>query len=419
METFVIFGDFFDCDPERQLRIRKQKYCLVEDGKIRTIADVNPAPEKKLYDCSGKIIIPGLIDLHMHAPQYGFRGLGMDMELLQWLDTYTFPEEAKYSDKEYAQKQYAIFADHLKKSWTSRAVIFGTIYTDTTLLLMELLEKSGLITYVGKVNMDRNSKDYYMEDTEESLRETERYIEEAKKFTRTFPIITPRFIPSCSDELMKGLGEIQDRTMLPIQSHLSENRSEIEWVKELMPESSSYGDAYDRYGLFGKQDRTIMAHCVSSTKSELDLIQYSGVYVAHCPSSNMNLSSGIAPVKKMLKKGIKVGLGTDVAAGESLSMAHEMIRAVQASKIRWRYVDSRETPISMTDAFYMATRTGGEFFGKVGCFEEGYEFDAVVVDDSTASTYIDLNDEKRLERMFYLAHECVLTDKFVLGNKVL
>ncbi len=418
MKRFVVYGDYYDCDEKRNLRILKNHYCLVEDGLIKSISETNPDSSAKLVDYSGKIIIPGLIDLHMHAPQYGFRGLGMDMELLDWLDTYTFPEESKYSDIEYAKKQYAIFVDHLKNSWTTRASIFGTIYTDSTLLLMDLLEKSGLISCVGKVNMDRNSKDYYQEETSESISETLRFIEQSKRFSRTYPIITPRFIPSCSDELMSGLGKIQDETLLPIQSHLSENRSEIEWVKELSPDSQTYGDAYDKYGLFGKNDKTIMAHCVSSTKTELDLIRVSGVYVAHCPSSNMNLSSGIAPVRKMLEKGIRVGLGTDVAAGESLSMPHEMVRAVQASKIRWRYVNSLETPINMMDAFYMATRVGGSFFGEVGCFEKDYQFDAIVIDDSSALTSTTIKDEARLERAFYLAHECKLVGKYVFGEEI-
>ena len=422
MDTIqIIKGNFFDCAQDRQLRVRSGAYCVVKDGVTEGIFD--ELPEKytgvQVTDYGDRMIMPALVDLHTHASQYTFHGMGMDLELLEWLNTYTFPEEARYRDPEYASQAYDVFVNDLVRSGTGRAVIFGTIHTEATLLLMEKLEKSGLVTYVGKVNMDRNSPDNYREETAQSLRETERFVEEALSFRSTFPILTPRFIPTCSDELMRGLSAIQKRTGLPAQSHLSENRSEIEWVKELVPDAAFYGDAYDIFGLFGGECRTVMAHCVSSGKEEIERMAQKGVFVAHCPNSNTNISSGIAPVRKLLDAGIRVGLGSDVAGGHSLSLFDEMVSAVQVSNLRWRCIDQNDRQLSMTEVFYMATRGGGEFFGKVGSFDRGYEFDALVVDDSGLAGMIKPDPAHRFLRSLYLSHECLLAAKYVKGNKIL
>lgn len=416
---FIIKGNFYYCDEKRELVEKTGSYCIVRDGISEGLFDRIPKEYAGLpvRDYSAFLIIPGLIDLHTHAPQYTFRGLGMDMELLDWLNTYTFPEECKYSSLKYADSAYDIFVRALKNSYTTRAVIFGTIHAPATLLLMEKLERTGLITQVGKVNMDRNAPAYYVETTEKSICETEAFLKSAQKHLRTKPILTPRFIPSCSDKLLAGLGEIQQRTRLCVQSHLSENRSEIEWVRELCPDAAFYGDAYDRYGLFGNNCRTIMAHCVSSGDEETERMAHNGVFVAHCPASNMNLSSGVAPVRRYLERGIRVGLGTDVAAGSGLSVASEMVSAVQASKMRWRYV-SQDKPLSLEDVFYMATRGGGEFFGQVGSFEKGFEFDALVIDDSGAESALKFNDRDRFLRSVYLEKECRLKAKYVRGSEI-
>lgn len=417
-DSFVIKGAFYFCTADRNLVVCENAYCLVRSGVCEGLFDSLPEEGRDLevLDYSPYMILPGFVDLHLHAPQYSFRALGLDLELLKWLSDYTFPGEHKYKDTAYAERMYTAFTDDLRRSFTTRACVFGTIYTDTTLLLAERLEDSGLCCYVGKVNMDRNAPDYYIEDTAASIAETRRFIAETRRrFRNTKPIITPRFIPSCSDALMAGLSDIQKETLAPVQSHLSENRGEIKWVKELCPDSAFYGDAYDRFGLFGRDCKTVMAHCVSSTEEELERMRKNGVFIAHCPSSNMNLSSGIAPMRKILDKGIPAGIGTDVAGGHSLSMADEAVRAVQASKMRWRYVED-EKPLTIIDAFYLATRGGGAFFGKVGSFEKGFEFDAVVVDDSKLGAEYD--GASKLTQALYLNTECKIVGKYARGVKI-
>ena len=215
---------------------------------------------------------------------------------------------------------------------------------------------------------------------------------------------------------MSGL---QKKYHVPVQSHLSENLDEIEWVKRLCPGTRNYGETYDRYDLFGNDCPTIMAHCVYSDENEVEMMRKQQVFVAHCPESNANLSSGVAPVKNYLKKGMKVGLGSDLAAGSTLSLFKAMSMAVQCSKLRWRLYDQSVEPLTMEEAFYMATKGGGEFFGKVGSFEKGYEFDAVVVDDTSIRTPQKVSVKERLERLMYFADHPAIAAKFINGVKVL
>ncbi|MBO5976269.1 MAG: amidohydrolase family protein, partial [Oscillospiraceae bacterium] len=204
------------------------------------------------------------------------------------------------------------------------------------------------------------------------------------------------------------------------------SKGEIDFVKFLRPENPFYGDSYNEYDLFGKNDdidtdvKTVMAHCVWSTEEEVGLMRKNGVFVAHCPASNMNLTSGIAPIRKYLDKGLHVGLGSDVAGGHSDSVFRAVTDAIQVSKMYFRMVDEGAKPLVFSEAFYLATKGGGEFFGKVGSFEEDYEFDAVVLDDSVLPHPQELTLAERMERAVYLGlDEKKISAKFVAGNKIL
>ena len=356
-----------------------------------------------MEDFGEKLILPGLIDLHVHASQYAYRGLGMDMELLDWLEHNAFPEESHFSDPDYARRAYEIFTEQLKYSATTRACIFATIHRPATLMLMEQLERAGLPCFVGKVNMDRNSPDILCETTGESLAETRRWLEESSGFQLVRPILTPRFTPSCTDALMDGLGALQREFGVAMQSHLSENRSEIQWVAELCPGTRFYGESYARSGLFGGDCPTVMAHCVWSGEEERRMMKENGVFIAHCPQSNMNVSSGIAPVRTFLREGQRVGLGSDVAGGAHLSIFRAMTDAIQCSKLRWRLVNQDAPALTIAETLYLATKGGGAFFGKVGSFESGYEFDAIVMDDANLPTTRACTLAERLERVVYLS----------------
>ena len=422
--SFILKGNICYSETKNHLSVTEQGYLVCCEGISRGVYPVIPDEYRNLpvKDYGDRLIIPGMTDLHIHAPQYPFRGIGMDLELLEWLNTHTFPEESRYSDLEYAEKAYRIFVEDLKKSGSTRAVIFGTIHLPATEFLMKELDASGLSTYVGKVNMDQNCTDALREtDALESLESTAAWLRETSgKYSNARPILTPRFAPTCSEPLLEGLGKLQKEYGLPVQSHLSENLSEIQWVQELFPWSACYGNVYEHYGLFGKEAKTVMAHCVHSSDLEVELMKNNGVYVAHCPQSNTNLSSGIAPIRRYLDAGIPVGLGTDIAGGTNMSMFRCMADAVGVSKLYWRLIDQEKKPLTMEEAFYLATRGGGSFFGKVGSFEDGYELDALVLDDSGIRTAKELNTKERLERYIYLAEEGGrLAGKYVNGREIL
>lgn len=420
--VFILRGNIVYSKDQNELNICEHGYLVCREGKVEGVYQTLPfrLGGNPIHDHGDCLIIPGLVDLHIHAPQYSFRGLGMDMELLEWLETNTFPEEAKYESLEYARKAYQIFADNMRKSATTRACIFGTVHRAATLLLMDMMEKTGLDTMIGKVNMDRNCPDYIIEETEESAGETLEWIKDVlhRKYKNTRPILTPRFTPSCTDELMEELKKLQMRYGLPLQSHLSENPGEIAWVKELCPWAEFYGDAYDRFGLFGVDCPTVMAHCVYSGEQEIERMKENGVFIAHCPESNMNVSSGIAPVRTFLEQGLHVGIGSDVAGGSTENLFRAMAHAVQSSKLRWRLTDDSLEALTAEEVFYMATKGGGAFFGKVGSFEKGYEFDAVVLDDSRLKHPQTLDVRSRLERMIYLADEREIRAKYVKGKEI-
>lgn len=420
MKPFAVKGNVIYTKTKDAFTVAENAFVVSENGQVAGVFPVLPKAYSgiEVRDFGGRLVIPGLVDLHLHAPQYAFRGMGMDLELIPWLNKYAFPEEAKFADLSYAREKYAAFCRALENGATTRACVYATIHAPATTLLMELLEETGLHTYVGKVNMDRNSPGYLIETTgESSARTLEWALEAAARFERTKPVLTPRFVPSCTGELMARLGRMAQEHRLPVQSHLSENRSEIRWVGELHPDSDSYSGVYHRYGLFG-QSPTIMAHCVYLSDAEMELAKQSGVYVAHCPQSNTNLASGIAPVRRMLDKGLRIGLGTDVAGGFSASMLRAISDTVQASKLYTALADTACAPVTLSEAFYMATKGGGSFFGSVGSFEPGYEMDAVVLDDSGLDGVDGLTVPQRLERAVYLASERRAVAKFVRGMPV-
>lgn len=420
--NWAIKGNIVYTKNSKELTIIENGTIVCNKNKIIGVFKTLPKKYREITikDFGNKLILPGFTDLHVHASQYKFRGIGTNLELSAWLEKHTFPEEGKFENLDYAKKIYTKFVNDLIKSPTTRASIFATIHVAATIELMNLLEASGLVTYVGKVNMDMNAPSYLTEkDAETSLKNTNLWLEKTVgKYKNTRPIITPRFIPSCDAKLLDMLGDVSIKNKLPIQSHLSETPSEVAYVKTLEPKSKSYGDAYYQHNLFGGKNKTIMAHCVYSTASEVDLIKKQNVYIAHCPTSNINLSSGIAPIRKYLDKGLNLGLGTDIAAGHSLSIFRAMADAIQVSKLRWRLQDSSLKALTLAEAFYMATKGGGSFFGQVGSFEENYELDAIVIDDSDLNNLANYSIEERLERSMYLDDKVNIIAKYIKGQQI-
>lgn len=390
--------------------------CVNDKGFVEGCYDRLPEQYKgcSITDYGDCLLMPAFNDLHVHAPQYRNMGLAMDEELLPWLNRYTFPEESKFNDISYAERIYRRFVHDLWMQGTMRASVFGTIHPEATRLLMSLFREVGMGAYVGLVGMDRNAPETLQNSAEDVRRF---HLEELCTFdTKVQSILTPRFIPSCTPAMLETYGQLAQQHKLRIQSHLSENRSEIELVHQLEPEASCYADAYRRYGLFG-QTPTLMAHCCYSSGIELELIKHNNVMVVHCPTSNCNVASGIAGIRTFLNEGIPVALGSDVSGGHHLSILRVIQYAIQVSKLQYAATQGAEPFLSVSEAFYLATKSGGSFFGKVGSFEEGYAFDAILVDDSYLN-YDNFTLDQRLQRYIYLGDDRDIRRRWCQGNEI-
>lgn len=347
-----------------------------------------------MIDLGARLLMPGFVDTHAHAPQYAFAGTAMDLGLLEWLETYTFPVEAKCADPEVARRVFsASVAEHLRHG-TTTCSWFATIHLEAARVLARECRRHGMRALVGKVNMDRNAPDFYVESTSASVADTAAFVDACLSDGGGLvtPVVTPRFVPTCTAELMAELGRMARENGLPVQSHLGETRSEVAWVRELHPECASYAEVYDRYGLLG--DRTCMAHCIYLEPPERELLRATGTGVAHCANSNFTLGSGVCGVRSLVEEGVKVGLGTDVAGGYSPSMLNAIRMSSVAAQSRAMLDGSFEgAALSFHDLFHLATLGGAQVLGMddmIGTLEPGKRFDALVVEPAVEGGPIDV-----------------------------
>ncbi|KAL0489131.1 guanine deaminase [Acrasis kona] len=408
----------------------------------------------------GQFLIPGFIDTHTHAPQYVNCGLGLDMQLLDWLNSYTFPAESRFKDVEFAKKVYNKCVSHHLKNGTTTALYFGTIHSEACVALGEIAKQKGQRAFIGKVNMDRMAPDYYIEKTQESLKETESFINKINGIDGCVlirPIVTPRFVVSCTSELLEGLGELVKKHQVAVQSHVSENQGEVKLVSQQHPECPSYTHVYHDYGLM--TEKTVMAHGVFLSDSELDLFSKTRSSISHCPLSNFSLGSGVCDVQRALSKGVNVSIGTDVSGGYAASMINACrttLIASQSAKFnvthdykdtdgminRIKKEEQQETKykeLGLSQVFYMATMGGAKSVGlqdTVGNFCVGKEFDALLVDvedqDGPIDAFIDDyeylygegHEEKKkildlFQRFMFCGDDRNIKNVYVRGDKVL
>ena len=417
MKTTILKGNIVAAPELGKLDIVENGYLVAVDGVIEGVYET--LPEKfsgcEVEDCGKDLILQTFSDMHLHAPQYAMLGMGMDMPLIDWLNTYTFPTEAHFADPEVARPIYKQLAEELVSNGTTRVVMFSSLHRESTLVLMEELEKAGVTGYVGKVNMDRNGGENYQETTQESMDETVKWIEQCD-FEHVKPVITPRFTPTCTNELMEFLGKLAAEKDLPIQSHLSENTGEIAWVKELHPDCQQYWETYAKYNMWN--DRTVMAHCVWSDERERKAIKDAGVWVCHCASSNEDLISGYAPIRVMLDEGIRVVLGSDIAGGDHISMFDNVTASIRASKAR-RIMTNWETDfLTVAEAYYLGTSAACEFFGEKPGFAAGNPLHAIVVRDDDLPDVRERTTQERFERSMYRRQKDAIRAVYSAGRKV-
>ncbi|KAF9645292.1 guanine deaminase [Thelephora ganbajun] len=356
-----------------------------------------------LHLARGEFLIPGFIDTHTHAPQFPNVGAGQQYELLKWLENVTFPMEAKFKNVDFARKAYTKIVKRIIDAGTTTCCYYGTLHLEATKELARIVHEYGQRAFIGKCNMDRESPSYYVERTDESVPHTEELIKYIRLLTPSkdgslyvYPVLTPRFAIATTDELLKRIRVLVDSDpLLTIQTHISENPSEVRRTKELFKHLSkpekpiTYAGVYDHYHLL--RNNTILAHAVYLEEEEWKLVKEKNCGISHCPTSNFNLTSGVAKVGDMLDRGVKVGLGTDVSGGFSPSI----LTAVRHASIAAKVVAIADLnsfayrPLTVATLFWLATLGGAQVCNlerKAGSLEVGKSFDAIVVNIRNTST---------------------------------
>ncbi|XP_051749942.1 guanine deaminase [Ctenopharyngodon idella] len=432
----VFKGTFVHSTPRDAVEILENSVLGVDDeGKIAFIEkDEQLVSLSKIWEFETsdvkqlgqyEFLMPGMVDTHIHASQYSYAGTALDLPLLEWLNTYTFPVEAKYKDLDFANNVYTKVVRRTLKNGTTTACYFATIHTDASLLLGELADKFGQRALVGKVCMDCNSAvPQYKESPGECKAETDRFIKELleKEYPNVKPVVTPRFAPSCSASLLSELGEIANNNKLHIQSHISENKEEVELVKTLFPGCKSYTDVYLKHNLL--TDRTVMAHGCHLTDEELEIFHETGSAISHCPNSNISICSGMLNVRNVLNHKVKLGLGTDVAGGYSPSMLDAMRRTLDTSKAL-TIQDPQHQTLTFEEVFRLATLGGSKALSldeQIGNFVVGKDFDAlrvnVCVPDGPIDLFSDESPKDILEKFLNLGDDRNITEVYVSGRQV-
>jgi guanine deaminase len=377
-----------------------------------------------LVDFGCRIVAPGFVDTHVHLPQYVFAGLGA-RELLQWLQTYTFPMEARFSDENFARVAAQVFFADLVKAGTTTAAVYATSHRRATDIAFAEAEKAGLRAMIGMVLMERNGSKALERNWTSVLRDCE---ELAEQWPGTHPFlqfaITPRFAITCGEKMLRGSADLARKRSLLVQTHLSENLSEIEYTLSLFPGSADYTAVYESCGLL--TDRTLLAHGIHLSENEKERIRRAGSNIVHCATSNRYLQSGVFGFRESREAGVSVSLGSDVAGGYEISMLHEMREAIESSK-SWNIMNrerAREV-LSLAEVFYAATLGGAKALGvaaRVGSFDVGKCADFVVLDDSSVNRFaasgLYQSPLERLTRLVYRGDSRSVQATYVNGKRV-
>ena len=394
--------------------------------------------DNNFFDFKDKIILPGFIDLHIHAPQWPQAGLALDDELSYWLNNFTFPLESKYQDLDYAREVYSDLVKTLLANGTTSAMYFGTIHNEATLELAKICASYGQRGFVGKVVMDDKTMnpDFYRDNsTKEAIDNTEKFILDVQTlakdvFQGVYPVITPRFVPSCTDNALLELGKLAKKYNCYIQSHCSESDWEHNFVIERFGKRDS--EVLDQFGLL--TDKSVMAHGNFINSEDADIFKKQKSSVCHCPISNSYFANAVFPVNQLKKQGLNICLGTDISGGFSPSLYDNIKHTVMASRMLNDGVDNKlnannrgtnNARVSVFEAFYLATTGGGEALKlPLGIFKEGYICDFQVIDINSPSNklpkYLDNEEDKHLlQKILYLSTSENIREVWVQGKQIL
>lgn len=433
--AFCVYGLVIHSESIDDLKFLSKTAVVVDNGKIRYIqenADLNAiqeqfsiAPENVIILKESEFLVPGMIDTHIHASQYVNAGFALDLPLLDWLNKYTFPTEAKFSDVNFAKKIYSRAVANTLANGTTTAMYFATIHKEASLVLADIAHQFGQRAFIGKVSMDQNSPGYYIENTEDAIKEVEDFITTliSKKYLLVQPALTPRFAISCSMDLMKKLGDMAQKYNINIQTHISENAAECDFVKTIHPECRDYVDIYTQAKLLN--EKTILAHGIHFSDEELQILAKSQAAVSHCPNSNCSIRSGLCDVRRLMERGVPVGLGTDMSGGYSPSLLDAMRFAITVSNVLSLTKPKSYKPLTVKDVLFMATLGGAQALAvadRVGNFQVGKDFDALIVDMEQPEGNLDVwpgeSHQDRLSKWIHIGDDRSIRRVYVHGVEV-
>lgn len=385
----------------------------------------------------GQYFLPGFVDIHVHAPQWAQAGTALDKPLYDWLNSYTFPIESKFSDLTFAESVYSDLVDTLLANGTTTALYFATIHKESSLLLAHLCSQKGQRGLIGKVVMDdkQQNPDYYRDkDAKTALEDTEEFILSVKELAQStkqgvYPVVTPRFIPSCTDEALEGLGTLARKYNTHIQSHCSES----DWAHQYVQARCHKNDAValHDFGLLGQ--KSVMAHCNFLTDDDAQVFKKTGTAIGHCPISNAYFANSVIPIAHFHSMGIDVGLGSDLSGGFSPSLFDNVRQAVMSSRMLEDGVNPRlpaserglsDAKVTINEAFYFATAGGGESLDlPIGRLAENYVWDVQVIDTKAKNAKLPIFDTNEpfidvLQKILYLARPENIKEVWVQGEKV-
>lgn len=419
--VFTPVGDPFAADVNAATTYRAfdDGYISVDEvGRITAVGSWNERPEDGELVPLGEhvLLTPGLIDTHLHAPQLEMIG-SYGGHLLEWLNRYTFPTEAKFSDPAHARSVAKSFYDELLRNGTLCALIFSTIHYEATDIFFEEAERRGFRGIIGKTMMDRNAPDYLLESVSDSYEQSKRLLQKWHKRGLLHYAVTPRFAPTSTPELLEAAGALKrEFPDTYVHTHISENRNEVLWVQELFPEAE-YADVYDRYGLL--DERSVLAHGVYLTEEELDLLSRRGARISHCPNSNLFLGSGLFPLHHVKEAGVIVGLGSDIGAGTTPSLFNAMADAYKVQQVQG-------VSLSPFQLWYLATLGGARALsldGETGSLEPGKSADFLVL-DLHATPLLSMRSDRAssledlLAGLIFMGDDRAVRQAFIAGMEV-
>ena len=381
-------------------------------------------------------LLPGLVDLHIHAPQWPQLGTGLDLTLERWLFEYTFPLEARYADAQFAADVWAHMVPTLLAHGTTTAVYFATVHEESTRLLAEQCVHFGQRAFIGRVAMDHpeGTPDWYRDASaaagvEASHASIEAIRSVGGEHALVQPIITPRFVPACTDGLLDGLGKLAGATGVLVQTHCSES----DWAHTVVQDRFGKSDATVLRDMGLLREGTVLAHANFLSDDDMGIVRVADGGVAHCPQSNSYFANAVFPVRHALALGVNVGMGTDVAGGAHPGLLGQCSMAVASARMLEDGVDprlsaiDRGTPDARIDAvtaFHLATAGGGDVLGiPVGRLQVGQHFDAFVVDTANSPSGLrrwdGIDTEERLfEKIVHLAGPADIRTVWISGRVV-